>query len=111
MNLNNSRPPAVAGQFYPDDRNELSAMIDDFLAQVEPRAISDVDLKNLQALIVPHAGYPFSGPVAAYAYQLLNQLPKDPNYQVILLGVSHFTRIVIIMVVIIDFCKLQLGNV
>ena len=67
MNLNNSRPPAVAGQFYPDDRNELSAMIDDFLAQVEPRAISDVDLKNLQALIVPHAGYPFSGPVAAYA--------------------------------------------
>src|SRR5258706_15786139 len=59
------RPPAVAGMFYPGDPRTLDAEIDDLMGgveQFEPR------LGFPKALIVPHAGYIYSGPVAARAY-------------------------------------------
>ncbi len=59
------RPPAVAGSWYPDDPDELARMIDDMLAPVEP-----VDGAPI-GLIVPHAGYVYSGPVAAYGFKQL----------------------------------------
>jgi AmmeMemoRadiSam system protein B len=60
------RPPAVAGTFYPADPGVLRATIDDALAAAEAP-----DGPPPKALIVPHAGYVYSGPVAASAYASL----------------------------------------
>jgi AmmeMemoRadiSam system protein B/AmmeMemoRadiSam system protein A len=60
------REPAVAGSFYPADAKELAAMVDGFLAKAQPPSIKDV-----VALVSPHAGYVYSGQVAAYSYALL----------------------------------------
>jgi MEMO1 family protein len=77
------RQPAVAGQFYPDDPAELDAMLTDFLSQVSAQAGP-----TPKAIIVPHAGYIYSGPVAASAYAQLIPLREQIN-RVILLGPSH----------------------
>ncbi|WP_221896054.1 AmmeMemoRadiSam system protein B [Bathymodiolus japonicus methanotrophic gill symbiont] len=55
------RQPAVAGSFYPDNPDILKAMIADYLLKVSP-----VD-KAPPAIIVPHAGYIYSGAIAACA--------------------------------------------
>lgn len=81
------RPPAVAGTFYPYDRNELKEMVDAFLVDAKSSYV-DGDLK---ALIVPHAGYVYSGPVAAVGYKLLKKM-KPKTEHVFLLGPSHFAR-------------------
>ncbi|MGB9722766.1 MAG: AmmeMemoRadiSam system protein B [Chloroflexia bacterium] len=74
------RPPAVAGQFYPADPGQLAAMVDGFLEGIEPTPGRPI------GLIVPHAGYIYSGPVAAYAYAELRGLHYDA---VILIGPNH----------------------
>lgn len=74
------RPPAVAGMFYPDDPDELVAMVDGMLQQAKVPPIAP------RALIAPHAGYIYSGPIAAHAYATL----KDRDIQrVILFGPAH----------------------
>ena len=78
------RAPAVAGVFYPGDAAELSRSIDGYLAAATNRPIA-----NLKALICPHAGYPYSGPVAAHAYKLLAGLDFQT---VVLLGPSHYAQ-------------------
>jgi AmmeMemoRadiSam system protein B/AmmeMemoRadiSam system protein A len=60
------RPPAVAGSFYPADAKELRKIVDDFLAQAATPVFH-----NVVALVAPHAGYPYSGPVAAWSYKML----------------------------------------
>jgi len=76
------REAVVAGQFYPGSKEELSSMIDDFLTKAElPKLDSYV-----RALIVPHAGYVYSGQVAAYGYKALVGKNIDT---VILIGNSH----------------------
>ena len=59
------RPAAVAGTWYPDDPGELAEMMDEMLAAVEP--VDGVPV----GLIVPHAGYAYSGPVAACGFKQL----------------------------------------
>lgn len=59
------REPAVAGSFYSQDAEELAMMVDAFLEGVEDRGGEPI------ALIVPHAGYAYSGWVAAYAFKEL----------------------------------------
>jgi MEMO1 family protein len=61
------RESAIAGTWYPGRRADLTAMLDGFLAAVPPQILSG----ELVALIVPHAGYVYSGQVAAHAYKLL----------------------------------------
>ena len=79
------RYPAVAGAFYPADKAELSAMIDGFLTKA-PSNKEMIANGNIAAIIVPHAGYAYSGQVAAYAYKMLSGLQFDT---VILLGPYH----------------------
>lgn len=79
----NIRQPAVAGMFYPADPDELGKMIDTLLDQAEP-----VDSPPPKAIIVPHAGYIYSGPVAATAYRRLRAMAGQ-IHRVILLGPSH----------------------
>ncbi len=79
------REPAVAGVFYPAGREALSGMVNNLLANVHASSPEG----QLIALIVPHAGYQFSGQVAAYAYAQLRGRPIDT---VILLGPAHQAR-------------------
>jgi len=75
------RQPAVAGTFYPESGKELNRMIDDFLEKADKE--SD---ERIQALIVPHASYQYSGQVAAYGYKPLIGKAIDT---VFLIGNSH----------------------
>lgn len=77
------RPPAVAGMFYPADENELQEQILRYLQDADPP-----DLTPVRAVIAPHAGYVYSGPVAAFAYKLLSRQPKPPG-RILIFGPSH----------------------
>ncbi|MCR4412908.1 MAG: AmmeMemoRadiSam system protein B, partial [Thermoguttaceae bacterium] len=61
------REAAVAGLFYPAQRERLLKQVDDLLAQAKPAGIGG----RLRALVAPHAGYEYSGPTAAIAYRQL----------------------------------------
>lgn len=76
------RRPAVAGLFYPADAEALRSLLQDYLATAQ------VTGQAPKALIVPHAGYQYSGPVAASAYKLLAQA-RDTVRRIVLLGPSH----------------------
>jgi len=76
------RKPAVAGYFYPKERKELIKTVDDFISNVKQEQITG----KILGVMSPHAGYVFSGQVAAYSYRHI----KDTQYDtVILLGPSH----------------------
>lgn len=76
------KEPAVAGIFYPAEKKALGEMVDTFLS-VPPKVSHS---GRLIGLISPHAGYQFSGQVAAYAY---NQLKGKDISTVIVIGSSH----------------------
>jgi AmmeMemoRadiSam system protein B len=80
--LNDVRPSILAGTWYPGNPDGLSKSIQGYLSGVEMTSLDG----NLKALIVPHAGYVYSGPVAAHAYRLLQ---KTQFRRVILVGPSH----------------------
>ena len=78
------RPAAVAGRFYPADPIELRRMVEGFLSRVELDAAAAP-----KAIIAPHAGYIFSGPIAAPAYARF--APARPVIKrIVLIGPSHF---------------------
>ena len=77
------RPAIQANRFYTGDARELSEEVDSFLALHR----NDAKYSNVAALIVPHAGYYFSGNVAASAYMAID--PKKPYKRIFLLGPSH----------------------
>ncbi|VVC04013.1 Memo-like protein [Candidatus Bilamarchaeum dharawalense] len=79
------RQAAVAGAFYPDDPEQLKKMIGKFLNDAKETKLPG----NLKALVVPHAGYIYSGPVAGYGYKLLSKY-KGKIKRIILLGPSHY---------------------
>jgi hypothetical protein len=79
------RAAAVEGLFYPATAASLAAEIRALLAAVPARAVAPGRLK---ALIVPHAGFRYSGPIAASAYALLRPL-RDTVKRVVLLGPAH----------------------
>ncbi len=80
--MSNIRPAAVAGMFYPDDETSLKGMVQQFLVQATSSGPTP------KAIIVPHAGYVYSGPIAANAYHLLENNSENIS-RVILLGPSH----------------------
>lgn len=77
------RTPAVAGLFYPANATELHTQVQQFLNQIELPAEPPP-----KAIIVPHAGYIYSGPIAASAYARLKSAQSMIN-RVVLLGPSH----------------------
>ena len=76
------RKPAVAGYFYPKDRKELTKTVDDFISNAKHQQIPG----RILGIMSPHAGYVFSGQVAAYSYRHIMDTQYDT---VILLGPSH----------------------
>jgi MEMO1 family protein len=81
------RPAAVAGSFYPGDARELAAVVDTLLQRARLRAPQGAAPPAPVALVVPHAGYVYSGPVAASAYDWLHD---QPVRRVALLGPAHY---------------------
>jgi MEMO1 family protein len=83
------RVPAVAGSFYPNDPEQLRNGLNRYLEIAQ--GVQGAVVKNEQppkALIVPHAGYIYSAPIAASAYVKLHAL-KDIIKRVVLLGPCH----------------------
>lgn len=79
------RQTAVAGSFYPSDPSRLSAMIEAMLADAEMPAVQGIPV----AAIAPHAGYVYSGPVAACTYRVIQE--QQPAH-VIVVAPSHRAR-------------------
>jgi len=79
----NIRPPAVAGLFYPAENQALSALITEQLVDS-----SLPTHKQPIAIIAPHAGYIYSGPIAATAFQTL-QAHRNTIKRVVIIGPSH----------------------
>jgi AmmeMemoRadiSam system protein B len=82
------RPPAVAGRFYPAEPDRLREGVEGCLAEAEDHAAEAVRESRPAALIVPHAGYKFSGPVAASGYVRLARWASVFS-RVVLLGTCH----------------------
>ena len=78
-----TRPTAVAGQFYPGDPGQLADMVNAMLD-----AANAPSVRSVKALIAPHAGYIYSGPIAASVYRTLRSQAASTS-RVILLGPSH----------------------
>lgn len=77
------RPMAAAGGFYPADPDELNKTLDKLFFSVKKATVKDV-----AAVIVPHAGYPFSGAVAANSIQ---QIDPDKEFDnIFIIGSSHY---------------------
>lgn len=77
------RQPAVAGTFYPGTRGELDRMLTDLFS----RALPSPGLTDVVAIIVPHAGYVYSGEVAASGYNTIDRAKAYDN--VFIIGPSH----------------------
>lgn len=81
------RPAAVAGTFYPGSPGRLRGMVEELLREVPvPSAPAP------KAIIAPHAGYVYSGPIAARAFQAVASAAKRIE-RVVLLGPAHFVPI------------------
>ncbi|MFA5142704.1 MAG: AmmeMemoRadiSam system protein B [Candidatus Omnitrophota bacterium] len=75
----------LAGTWYPRDKTELTALLQGYLDSADPQKIDG----EVFAIISPHAGYQFSGPVAAYGYKAV----RDKGVKtVIVIGFSHKKR-------------------
>jgi MEMO1 family protein len=100
------RPAAVAGRFYPADPSDLADRVDRFLGdvRVDRRAACPV------AAIAPHAGYEYSGAVAAAAYAHLAPWRDDID-RVVLLGPAHFVPLEGMAVPGVDAFATPLGPV
>jgi MEMO1 family protein len=87
------RPPAVAGQFYPADPEKLKLAIEQFLKDSAP-----IQMEKPVAIIVPHAGYVYSGQIAADAFR---QVMGREYETIVILGVNHTTG---------DFTGISVGD-
>lgn len=87
------RPTAVAGLFYAEDRQQLTSAVEAYLAEGRRRGRDDLQSGaipegKVKALICPHAGYAFSGPIAGSAYATLSSR-STPVERVVLIGPAH----------------------
>lgn len=83
------RPAAVAGTFYPGSAERLADMLDRLLEDARRSRTGSSGASRLCGLVVPHAGYEYSGPVAATAFALLADRPQ-PRRVVILCPSHHW---------------------
>jgi hypothetical protein len=101
------RAAAVAGLFYPEDPAELRATVDAMLAANLARAST---APRPKALVAPHAGYVYSGPVAATAYATLRPFAHEIT-RVVLLGPAHRVAFAGIALPSVDAFQTPLGAV
>jgi len=99
------RAAAVAGAFYPDDPRELGALVSQLLAEAPaPHE------KAPKALILPHAGYLYSGPIAATGYRLL-AANAEKIHRVVLMGPAHRVYLTGMAVPSVDAFNVPTGSI
>ena len=82
--MQDDRSPSVSGAFYPSDPEQLRDSINSMISLVQDQI--SVDPEKLIGVVVPHAGYVYSGQTAAYAYSLLkNSYARD----FVIIGPNH----------------------
>lgn len=101
------RKTAVAGTFYPSDANELHDMVTQYLHTAAKKNQTE---SQPVAIIAPHAGYIYSGPIAASVYARLIPFRKIIR-RVILLGPSHRVPLIGIAACSAKYFSTPLGNV
>jgi AmmeMemoRadiSam system protein B len=101
------RPPAVAGAFYPGTAHELAQVVGALMASAEPAACGKPAPK---AIIAPHAGYIYSGPIAASAYARLAPA-RATITRVVLLGPVHRVPVRGLALPAADVLATPLGNI
>lgn len=99
------RAPAVAGLFYPGDAAELGATVDALLEQAPV-----VDAPTARTFIVPHAGYVYSGVVAATVYARIKRSAANAQ-RVVMIGPSHRVYLRGIAIPQADAFRTPLGDV
>lgn len=98
------RPAAVAGSFYPADPKVLTTMVDDLLVHATPPPVEG----TIQTIVSPHAGYEFSGAVAANGYALV----KGHHYdRVVVIAPSHVDGFDFVSVFDADAYQTPLGTI
>jgi len=112
------RHPVVNGLFYPDKKSELENIVTEYMEKADKKSLYEsireqTGLRNPEevlplALIVPHAGYIFSGKVQAYSYSLLVNSPVDTA---VIIGPSHQKSFEGLSVNLDNAYKTPLGNV
>jgi AmmeMemoRadiSam system protein B len=103
--MNRVRAPAVAGSFYPADPGRLRAMVEGFLGE----AITP-DQPPPKAIIAPHAGYVYSGPIAGMAFAALGPELTQVR-RVVVIGPAHFVAIRGIAIPSCEAFRTPLGDV
>ena len=98
------RPPAVAGMFYTANPAQLHNEIQSMLSSVEAGATAP------KAIIVPHAGYIYSGPVAASAFAQIKNA-RDTIKRVIVLGPCHRVALAGLATSSADYFETPLGRI
>ena len=93
----------MAGTFYPADPSELRSTVDRLLAQAKAR-----DLKGLRALVCPHAGYEYSGPVAASGFKQMVGLDIE---RVVVMAPSHHVPFAGVAIPDVDALRTPLGDI
>ena len=96
--------PVVAGSFYPAESILLSGLVMNYLNDARPETVSG----DIIALISPHAGYVYSGPVAAYGYKAISGRRYDT---VVIIGISHHAIFDGVAYLDKDFYRTPLGDV
>ena len=104
LSLSSVRKPAAAGRFYPADADELRSLVREYVAAARPHGDAP------KAIIVPHAGYPYSGPVAGSGYaQIAGH--RGTVKRVVLLGPAHFVPVRGLAVPSVEAFATPLGDV
>jgi MEMO1 family protein len=108
------RPPAVAGLFYPADAERLRGVVEEAMAAALRRTQADSrpdhPSNTVKAVIAPHAGYVYSGPVAASAYAQLAPA-RGVIKRVVVLGPAHGVPLAAVAVSSADAWETPLGQV
>jgi MEMO1 family protein len=99
------RPPAVAGSFYPVEPSRLISAVDGLLARATPEPSEH---STPLALVAPHAGYRYSGPIAASAF---TQIRERPLSRVAIAGPAHFVPMAAFVVPSASAWRTPLGDV
>lgn len=98
------RPPILAGTWYPAEKSELSETIASYMAKASPPDGAQPPL----LVVVPHAGYVYSGPTAAWGYKALARSRPD---LVVIIGPSHRSAFTGCIAHAIDYYETPLGKV
>ncbi len=98
------RKAAVAGYFYPKKSEELLKMVSNYIENSDDKKING----DVKGFIMPHAGYMYSGRVAAVGYKMLRKASKK---RIILIGPSHFLPFIGASVSNHEYWETPLGKV